>query len=247
MASVLSAPEIVMPPVDHLQLPCDDGAMVHNFQELPLAILLTDTILPVAQRLYGDRFAIGQDCAIYYRQTEPPLDGAKAPDWFLVPNVPGMLAGQYRRSYVMWREVVAPLVLLEFVSGDGSEERDTTPETGKFWVYERAIRPAYYGIFEAQQDRLEMHRHVEDRFVRMEPNLHGRYPIAQLGLELGIWHGMFIGGNLPWLRWWDADGNLLLTGHERAEQELQRALQEKQYAERLAARLRELGVDPKSV
>jgi Uma2 family endonuclease len=224
---------MTVPPVDHLQLPCDDGAMVHNFQELPQSILLTDTILPVAQRLYGDQFAIGQDCAIYYRQTDPPLDGAKAPDWFLVPNVPPLLDGQPRRSYVMWREMVAPLVLLEYVSGDGSEERDTTPETGKFWVYEHAIRPAYYGIFEGLANRIEMHRYVEDRFVRMEANQHGRYPIAQLGLELGIWQGAFMGGNLAWMRWWDADGNLLLTGHERAEQ--------------LAERLRQLGVDPDSV
>ncbi|KPQ34044.1 MAG: hypothetical protein HLUCCO16_17710 [Phormidium sp. OSCR] len=49
---------------------------------------------------------------------------------------------------------------------------------------------------------------------------------------------------LPWLRWWDSQGNLLLHGEERAEQEHQRAEQEHQRAERLAARLRELGVDP---
>ena len=41
-----------------------------------------------------------------------------------------------------------------------------------------------------------------------------------------------------WLRWWDAQGNLLLTGHEQAdferhrtEQERQRAEQERQRAE----------------
>ena len=45
---------------------------------------------------------------------------------------------------------------------------------------------------------------------------------------------------LPWLRWWDDVGNLLLTGEERAEQEKQRA-------ERMAAKLRELGIDPETV
>jgi hypothetical protein len=45
---------------------------------------------------------------------------------------------------------------------------------------------------------------------------------------------------LPWLRWWDSQGNLLLTGDERAEREQQRA-------QRLAAKLRELGVDPHEV
>jgi len=45
---------------------------------------------------------------------------------------------------------------------------------------------------------------------------------------------------LPWLRWWDADGNLLLSGEERA-------IREKERGDRLAARLRELGVDPDSL
>lgn len=42
---------------------------------------------------------------------------------------------------------------------------------------------------------------------------------------------------LPWLRWWDSQGNLLLTGEERAEQERQRA-------DRLAEQLRSLGIEP---
>ena len=45
--------------------------------------------------------------------------------------------------------------MVEFVSRDGSEERDNTPASqgkggnvGKFWVYEQAIRVPYYGIYE---------------------------------------------------------------------------------------------------
>lgn len=70
---------------------------------------------------------------------------------------------------------------------------------------------------------------------------------------------------MNWLRWWDTEGNLLLWSSERAEQERQRAEQERQRAEQerqraeqerqraeqesqradiLAARLRELGIDP---
>jgi hypothetical protein len=54
-----------------------------------------------------------------------------------------------------------------------------------------------------------------------------------------------------WLRWWDAEGNLLLWGFERAEQEAQRAEQEAQRAEqeaqraeRLRAQLRAAGIEP---
>jgi hypothetical protein len=60
-----------------------------------------------------------------------------------------------------------------------------------------------------------------------------------LGVELGIWQGQYQNVTLPWLRWWDSQGNLLLTGDERAEQERQRA-------ERLAAQLRALGVEPEA-
>jgi len=48
-------------------------------------------------------------------------------------------------------------------------------------------------------------------------------PKAIASLNLVDWaKGIFL--NNPeqlWLRWWDLDGNLLLTGHEQAEQERQ--------------------------
>jgi len=46
-----------------------------------------------------------------------------------------------------------------------------------------------------------------------------------------------------WLRWWNAEGELLLWSEERVEQERQRAEQEHQRAARLAEQLRLLGVD----
>lgn len=57
----------------------------------------------------------------------------------------------------MWQEHIAPLIVLEFVSGDGEEERDTTPMTGKFWVYEQVIRPAFYGIYEVNKASVEVY------------------------------------------------------------------------------------------
>ena len=58
-----------------------------------------------------------------------------------------------------------------------------------------------------------------------------------MGVELGIWQGQYQNVEFPWLRWWDAQGNLLLTAEERLELEQQRA-------ERLAAQLRALGIEP---
>lgn len=93
---------------------------------------------------------------------------------------------------------------------------------------------------------------VDFSYQKMQPNERGHYLIAPLGVELGLWQGSYL--NNPeqlWLRWWDLDGNLLLVGQEeaqlqklRAEQQQQRAEQAELKAAKLAARLREMGINP---
>jgi Uma2 family endonuclease len=209
---------------DHTQLPDSDGTFVKNLQEHPQSILITDSIKPVLEQLHpGGQYCIGQDSGIYWRLTDPPEKGAEAPDWFYVPNVPPTLEGKMRRSYVLWKEYVAPLIVIEFVSGDGREERDKTPpsqgEVGKFWVYEQAIRVPYYAIYEVLKEQVEVYHLVDNTYQILQPNERGHYPITPMGVELGIWQGRYQNAELPWLRWWDAQGNLLLTGEERAEVE----------------------------
>ncbi len=130
---------------------------------------------------------------------ESPEKGAEAPDWFYVPNVPPLLNGVVRRSYVLWREYITPVIALEFASGDGSEERDKTPlsrsetresgKPGKFWVYEQVMRIPYYGIYLISQGELEVYHLVDTNYQRMAPNERGHYPIAPMQVELGVWRG----------------------------------------------------------
>ncbi|HIK46789.1 MAG TPA: Uma2 family endonuclease [Leptolyngbyaceae cyanobacterium M65_K2018_010] len=241
--------DLTTPLPDHTQLPESDGTFVKNFQEHPQSLLLTDSIVPTLNQRHpeGD-YAIGQDCGIYWRQTDPPEAGAIAPDWFYVPGVPPLLEGQFRRSYVLWKEFIPPLIVLEFASGDGAEERDCTPlaqvnqptgKPGKFWVYEQILRVPYYGIYEIGRSRLEVYRLVEGTYQLLSPNERGHFPISALGVELGVWRGAYPNQaqTAGWLRWWDGEGQLLLTGQERAEVERQRA-------ERLAVYLRAQGLDP---
>jgi Uma2 family endonuclease len=216
---------------DHAQLPESDGTFVKNLQEHPQSLLLTDSIEPILQKLHPDgQYCIGQDSGIYWRMTEPPERGAEAPDWFYVPNVPPTLNGQVRRSYVLWQEYVAPLIVLEFVSGDGLEERDKTPITGKFWVYEQAIRVPFYGIYEVKKASVEVYQLLRGEYQPIPANERGHYPIEPMGVELGIWQGRYQNLELPWLRWWGNQGYLLQTGWERSQ--------------RLAAKLRELNINP---
>ncbi|NCJ08206.1 Uma2 family endonuclease [Synechococcales cyanobacterium C] len=234
---------------DHTQLPESDGTFVKNFEEHPQSLLLTDSIEPLLQRLHPDgQYCIGQDCGIYWRETEPPERGAEAPDWFYVADVPPKLGGVVRRSYVLWREYIAPTIALEFASGDGSEERDRTSlswsngtiKPGKFWVYEHIIHIPFYGIYEINSGRLEVYHLIEGSYQALPPNERGHYVIAPMQVELGVWQGGYL--NYPeqrWLRWWDAEGNLLLTGAEQTEVERQRAEQAEQRAEQAEEQLQQ--------
>ena len=72
-----------------------------------------------------------------------------------------------------------------------------------------------------------------------------------IGLGLTLWQGEYEDMEALWLRWTDREGRLIPTSAEWARREQQRATeaeqhaeQERQRAERLAARLRELGVEP---
>ncbi len=196
---------------DHTQLPDRDGTIVENFQEHPQSNILTDCLLPRLHQLYLDgQFAIGCDSGIYWRHTHPPLNGCRAPDWFLVVGVPPMLDGQMRRSYVLWQEVVKPLIVIEYVSGDGRAEHDATPYTGKFWVYEQGISAGYYAIFDASKPSIELYRQVAGRYALVQANAAGRFPVEPLGIELGIWEGEYREMQMPWLRVWDAATGIML-------------------------------------
>ncbi len=226
---------------DHTQLPDKDGVPVRNTFEPYQSAILTESLTPTLNQLHpGGDYYIGQDTGIYWREIDPPERGCKAPDWYLVLGVPRLLNGLMRRSYVLWQEFIHPLLTLEYVSGNGAEERDRTPWEGKFWVYENVIDTAYYGIYEPEGGTLEMHQRVGSRFRTLQPNGDRRYPIPELGVELGIWEGSVGGYELSWLRWWDSQGNLVRSPTEQVAEEHERA-------ERLAAKLRELGVDPSSL
>jgi Uma2 family endonuclease len=260
----------------HMELPDENDEIVENFREAPQGLLLDQAIWPVLERLHPDRhFAIGHDCGIYWKLTKPLERGAVCPDWFYVPGVPPELDGHYRRSYVLWKEHVKPAVLIEYSSGDGTKERDRTPYDGKFWVYEQAVQGAYYAIFVVETGELEVHRLQKGRYRRMAPNRRGHYRIEPLGVDLGVWHGLFYNENAPWLRWYDPRGKLLPLSDERAELERRKAELERQKAElerqkaeqqrqradeererasnqqrradQFAAKLRELGIDPASI
>jgi Uma2 family endonuclease len=199
-----------------------------------------------APRQLRRTYYIGGNSGIYWRLPEPPeplVKGAIDPDWFFFDREPPQENGRLKRSYVMWHEHIVPLLVLEFVLPEDREARDRTPYQGKFWIYEQALGVPYYGIHEIECGRVEFFHRVNGRYEPLAPNGRGHYEIPSLEAELGLWQGTYVNLDWCWLRWWDASGNLLLTGWERVEEQ-QRIQALTQRVTRMEARLRALGIDP---
>lgn len=170
----------------------------------------------------------------------------KAPDWLYVPRVHPVAEGVIRRSYTPNLEGGPVAVVMEFLSDEEGGELSVrgTPPYGKLYFYEQILQVPTYVTYDPYATTLEVRYLQNGCYVAQSPNPEGRFYIPALDLWLGLWTGERLGYNTTWLRWWSQDGNLLLWSAEQAQQEHQRAEQEHQRAEALAAKLRELGVDP---
>lgn len=205
-------------------------------------------------------FSVG-DMNLYYDVRHP--NWYKRPDWFAVVGVPRLYDGRdLRLSYVTWQEGVNPFIVVELLS-PGTEREDlgqTKSRTGiptKWDVYEQILRVPYYIIFNRYTDEFQAFQLVGGQYQPLplsnsvspdsQPDDHCRIWIAEWQCSLGTWDGTFQGVTRRWLRWYDEQGNLILTSEEELSQAETRASQAEQRAEMLAQRLRDLGVDPNQV
>lgn len=172
----------------------------------------------------------------------------KAPDFLYVRPVNPRQSSQIRRSYTPNTEGIIPQIVMEFLSATYGEEYSVefTEGVGKWFFYEQVIQVPRYAIFRPDTGRLEVYAIESGRYQVQTPEESARYWIPGLELFLGVWQGSHEGRTGYWLRWWNAQGELLLWSEERAEVERQRAEVERQRAERLAEQLRQLGVDPEA-
>ena len=170
----------------------------------------------------------------------------KAPDWAYISRIT-VPREQVNRSYTPQLQGEIPAIVMEFLSDtEGGEYsiKETYPP-GKFFFYERILQVPNYAIFEPQAGTLELYQlNDEKKYKLQSPNEQNRFWIPEMQLFLGVWQGNRENRNSFWLRWWDEQGNLLLWGNERVEQERQRTEQERQRVERLAAQLRAAGIEP---
>ncbi len=242
-------------PADY-KLPDDP---VENIQQPLLAAALTDA-LSANQRIQSEMLIVSNFGLV---ATVNKKIVVKAPDWLYVPRVNPLAEGTIRRSYTPNLEGDRVAVVMEFLSDEEGGELSvrSTPPYGKLYFYEQILQVPTYVTYDPYESQLAVRWLQEGQYVERSPNAEGRFYIPELDLWLGLWHGERLGHQIDWLRWWDGAGNLLLWSAEQAEQERQRAEEERQRAEEerrraeeerrradaLAAKLRELGVDPDQI
>ncbi|MBR8829245.1 MAG: Uma2 family endonuclease [Gomphosphaeria aponina SAG 52.96 = DSM 107014] len=183
----------------------------------------------------GQIFLAATNVGIFHTANQPAI----VPDVFvsLQVQVPENWWEKSNRSYMIWHFGKPPEVVIEIVSNKVGNELGE-----KLHIYEQ-MRASYYIVYDPNQQLGEsVLRIYELRGMRYLETTQTWLEQVELGLTL--WEGEFEGRQDVWLRWCDAEGNILLTGDERATKAEIRANTAEERAQILAAQLRALGVEP---
>jgi Uma2 family endonuclease len=179
----------------------------------------------------GRSFLVLANVGWFYQEKTP----AVAPDCLLSLDVtmPQDLHVKQGHSYYQWRMGKPPDVIIEMVSdktgGEDSFKRD---------LYARLGVP-YYAILDGEH-------HLSQETLRTFELSGGVYrstspgPWPKVGLGLRLWPGVFEGHQDVWLRWCDAQGELIPTAEEQAALMTERAAKAEERARQLEEELQRL-------
>lgn len=231
---------LTLPTMEELPSEYDGEEALPDEYHALLALLLMETFRP--PRHWPDRCFSALDMYLYY-EARPVLHGLR-PDWFGVVGVPRLRGGDQRTSYAVWEEGVGPLVVVEALSRgtrEGDVGRGALPPVGaprKWDVYEKRLRVPYYVTVDHHQRPAEVtfYRHDGEGF-REVGGVERRMWMAEAGLGVGVWRGVYAGLRREWVRFYDATGAWIPTGEERVRQERRARLAERRA--RLEAQKRE--------
>lgn len=173
----------------------------------------------------NDFYASG-NLTIYYSPEQIRSRDFRGPDFFVVLGT----QRQPRKSWVVWAENGKyPNLIVEILS-DSTAAIDRGL---KKQLYQDSFRTPDYFWFDPETLEFAGFHIVDGQYQPLEPNPQGWLWSQQLELYLGIHERQ--------LRFFTSVGQLVLT---EAESERQQKELAQQRAERLAAKLRELSVDP---
>ncbi|WP_071189078.1 Uma2 family endonuclease [Trichormus sp. NMC-1] len=220
------SPDVIFPPSDLYS----DEPTVETELHLRQIILLFKCL----EWLWKDRtdFYAAGNLSIYYSPHQKKTENFRGPDFFVVLGT----ERKTRKSWVVWEENGKyPHVIVEILSPKTAKiDRESKKE-----LYQDTFRTPEYFWFDPYTLEFAGFQLINGKYQPVKANEKGCLWSEQLGLSLGIYQGL--------LRYFTPEGNLVPTPEETAEKETQRAEQEAQRAERLAAKLRELNIDPDTI
>ena len=194
-------------------------------------------LLKCLKWLWRDRndFYAAGNLTIYYSQNKRKTEDFRGPDFFVVLDT----ERKTRKSWVVWEEDGKyPHLILEILS----ESTANIDRELKKKLYQETFRTPDYFWFDPYTLEFAGFHLVDGKYQPLEPNNQGHLWSQQLELYLGIHQGL--------LRYFTPEGELVPTPEEVAElAESER--QQKEIAlsrvEKLAAKLRELNIDPDTI
>lgn len=211
--------------IDIENLITEDDEPVDNFLTEKQERLLTEPLYSCWKPHNNRPFLVAANVGVFNSIHLPAI----VPDVFLSMDVeiPSDWWDKEQRSYFTWEFGKAPNVVIEIVSNKIGDE-----DTRKVTRYAQ-MGVTYYVIFDPfkklSDEILSIHTLQFSRYIPFNQHF-----FSDIGLGLTLWDGEFENtSSKSWLRWTNQDGQVIPTGIERAD--------------RLAARLKELGVDPDSV
>lgn len=200
------------------ELPCSDDTPVDN----ELQELIPSLLKSILQILWVERmdWFFGIRMGIYLHPDRPPI----VPRGFLSLNVERFFDEELRLSYLLWEERVPPILVLEIVSNKRRGEY-----TSKLEEYAQ-MGVLYYVIYNPKRKRkakLEIYKLQNGNYELQAAN-----PLwmPEIGLGIGNERADYGGLTRDWLYWYDENNRRYPTPAERID--------------RLAAKLRALGIDP---
>jgi Uma2 family endonuclease len=200
--------------------------------------LLRDQIFDAMVERGEKDFYVGGDMFVYHSRKQAE-DVARGKPYFRGPDVfwVGGVAPRPRKCWVAWEEGGRlPDVIIELLSPSTAE----IDRTEKRDLYARVFRTKEYYLYEPETRAWEGLGLAGLAYQPMVPDEHGRFWSEQLGVYLGLWHGVVGHIEDDWVRVFRADGSLVPTAEERAEAERQRAKAAEERAKAAEAELARL-------
>ncbi len=211
--------DVIFPPGD---LYSDEPPLETELHLRQIIILLQSL-----EWLWKDRndFYSAGNLTIYYSPNQKKSEDFRGPDFFVVLGV----ERKTRKSWVVWEENGQyPHVIVEILSSSTANiDKDFKKQ-----LYQNTFRTPDYFWFDPYSLELAGFHLVDGEYQSLEADTQKRLWSQQLGLYLGI--------DNEKLRFFTTEGKLVPTPEETAEELAAQA-------ERFAAKLRELNIDPDAI